>query len=391
MSWIEYRIQPLSTESENYLNDYNQEVLEASQKITDYRLHKYSKQESIFEIDLDFMGTERSDLFIPDLPYTHIRQLTDINADLWKQEIYRCIDENNIEIDNSNVSGELTKDLLPYGLLYWSDYSISEGIISIKTNSGDIYRYTIDTDNSIVGSVPKHSVVKLYPDNNKIAIRTSKDHPEPRAIETGGGIRNETFVDSECLVKMISVYNTDQPAVQIDPPTNTEIDYIGLFNILGLHWKEPEENTYIITNSIDYLGRIEDFISKKRGDRKLETYYELFGYPRECGERLDSIRGCFDAVSGEEFVLYGMQDGVISEKLASYIRYVPYQPKPTLSSVHTALASTRDRLNVITHSSSALENIKGYTTEELLQSYKDSRRDYRWKTLDVSNYLVETN
>lgn len=391
MSWIEYTIHPISEKSKNFLQTYSQNVLEASKKITEYRLDKYEQQESIFEIDLDFIGTNRSELFIPDLPYTHIRQLVDINADLWKKELYRCLENGQKDIHRPNISAEKTKELLPHGLLYWSDYSITDNKLSIKANNGEIYRFEIETDSSIIGSVPKHSIAKLYPDDNKISIKTSKSEAKPRAIETSGDIRPEKFTDSECLLKILSVYNTDQPATQIDIPKNTDIDYVQLFNMLGLHWKKPEENTYMITTSLEYLDKIDEFISLVPKDRTIQDYYEIFGYPETCGKRLDSLKGCFDAISGEEFVLYGLQNGVISKELTEYVRYIPYQPQPNLSSVHTALVSTRDRLNIITESASALEHIKGHSTQDLLNNYKQNRSDYQWKTLDVPNYLAETN
>lgn len=391
MSWIEYSIQPLSDKSELFLSTYRQKVLEATEKITEYRIDKYEKQESIFEIDLDFIGTDRSDLFIPDLPYTHIRQLVDVNADLWKKEIYRTVERGNKHINKSNVSARQTKDLLPYGLLYWSDYSISDNKLSIKTNDGEIYRFKINTDDTIIGSVPNHSVTRLYPNKEKIAIKTSKNKTDTNAIETSGKIKTERFTDTECLVEILSIYNTEQPATQIDIPIDTDIDYIRLFNMLGIHWEQPEKNTYLITTSLEYLDMIERFLSKTPNERSMQNYYELFGYPQECGTRLDSVTGCFDTMAGEEFVLYGLQNGVISTELTKYIRYIPYQPKPNLSSVHTALVSTRDRLNIISQSNASLETVEGHSPEELLEKYKQNRKNYRWKTLDISNYLVETN
>lgn len=392
MSWVEYEITPVSGEDQEFLQSYSDRVIEASRRITEYRFDRYRNQDKIFEIDLDLIGTKRSDLFIPDLPYTHIRQLVDISSELWKDEIYRCIDNKNQHINIKNVCGSKVKDILPYGLLYWSDYSISGSKLSVKTNEGEIYKFVLGSKDSgyVVDSFPNHSIIKLFPEEQKIEIKTSKNSEQPRPIETGGNIRTEQFTDFDCLVKLLSIYNTDQPAIQIDTPSDTNINYIELFNILGFHWKEPVDGTYLITTSLDYLGKIDEFLKQDTKERRMKDYYELFGYPKECGNRLDEINGCFDSLSGEEFVLYGLQNNVISEDLAKYVRYVPYQPKPTLCSVHTALGSTRYRLESIENSGTTLNNIKGYTRNEILENYKSSRRNYQWKTLDVANYLVNT-
>lgn len=388
MSWISSDINPTDSKSEKFIDLYNQRVRQTARNVNDYRLEQYSNKDKLFEIDLDLIGRDSSQFHIPQLPFSNIRHLITRNANIWKTEIYRAIHEKESNIDVENVSALKAVHNPEYRLIYWSDYSINENKLHIKDIHNNIYTYTLQFGSSIIGEIPNDSILKLYPDERRVEIKT--DQNSEQSIDLSNLDLEQRDVPhsyNEHLVKILSVYYDIYPSAQIDGTRNDPIEYEQLFEMLGVLWREPTPHTYLITKKEPIYEEINKFLETPRERRSLTEYYNILGYPSKDAKRLDGIQKEYDELSGEEFILYGLQKGIISPELASYISYIPYRPYPSIESVYTALAESKDKLDKI-EGYPLPDSINKTNTHEIIREYKKDRTGAVWNILDVENMLL---
>jgi len=204
--------------------------------------------------------------------------------------------------------------------------------------------------------------------------------------------------DFKSVLRTLSVAASVSTVAQVEPRADNEV-FPKLFEEVGLFYVQVETDddlldTYLVGTKKRGKERITEFINTDYDDRTIEQYCHLLGYPEETGEYYcDSSwqEKQYDRYSAEEFGLYGLMKGEITEPELRYLLYAPYRPAPTIKSVKFAIQFAQqfqEGLNIIYNEAPSEEDYNQLM--DYYDKHNDKNKLIRDKPiLEVYNWLVE--
>lgn len=336
-------LQPASESDTERLNELATKQKKVYRSLNKQRWKSFNSRNKIFEKTTD-------DIPETDLPTSTEEILLEANAQDWETHIYHAVKTAHIArmkssdiISADDIWFDKTTLANPIGVfpelcITTDSISITDNTLQIHTKQNQLKFTITDTD----GDIETHTddVLYLYETSEGYALEPydfcqQQEHAIPLEDKT-------QTIDHQAVLRTLSVAASVTAVAQVEPQPDNPA-FPDIFNEIGVYWESIETNTsqldtYLVGTHERGKDRIKDFLNTTKTERTLHDYCNLLGYPTELSEYYKNHNTeNYDRYSSEEFALYALLSGDISDEDTKYILHTPYRPPPNKEAARRAI------------------------------------------------------
>lgn len=387
MAWETRRLQPQSDEAAQFFENYSSAVEQMVEYWNAFREEKYLNHEDIFGYTTADLPQET----FPEILTDSFLQIRMDNEYQWKTAFIDIIESGTLPEDIAEVIppyrevAEFPDEVLLHDELF---YDLGKYRLTIETTLGNCYEYKLSKPIQDPSKVTNMSppVIEYSDGVPELELYIEEDYTTTSYVEPEGMLeedpREDSFFESVYpIVNMLGVYSGALDAGVFEVNKRNIEDANELFEILGFYVTEMETehyttNLFFITYDPARKDTFDEFCSE-HPNVSMEEVYEVLGYPTDGAKQISTFRK--DAIApinfepGLEYVIYGMDTGEISPRLASFWPYVYYRPAFTITSVKQSLKDARKLANALKANKSRFKKINGDEVAPLVEEFIETK------------------